>query len=126
MNDLDKVKITEIVFNQLPANNPWQGFPLDKLVFSWWETKRNSNNLRLSEEGRKAFELAEFESYTFDLKLDKAQYPEFLLKVNKKLKSPFYIGFKNHLYKSAYIIVYDSRIAMMITLYGSFFDYYNR
>lgn len=126
MNEFDKQKITQLVYNQLPANNPWQGFPYDKLVFLWWETKRVSTNLRLSEEGKKAFDLAEIAYYKFDIKVEKENFSQFIIKVGKKLKCPFYIGFKNHLYKSAYIVVYDSRIAMMITLYGSFTEYFDK
>ena len=45
---------------------------------------------------------------------------EFTLKIGKLIKCPFYLGSKPKDSKTkAYIKVYDSKVAMMISLYGS-------
>lgn len=125
MNYANKKKLTEIILINLPINSPWNDTSVDKLLFEWWATGRNSSNLRLTEKGKMAFELAQIEYFDFNLKLEKPQHTKFLLHVGKKLKSPYYFGLKNQFYKSAYIRVFDSKLAMLITLYGSFQEYLN-
>lgn len=123
MNYANKKKLTEIILNNLPSNSPWHNIDIDKLLFEWWFTGRNSNNLRLTDKGKEAFELAEIEYFDFDLKLEKQEHTKFLLFVGKKLTSPYFFGLKNRFYKSVYIRVFDSKLAMLITLYGSFDEY---
>lgn len=123
MNYQNKKKLTEIILSNLPYNSPWHNIDIDKLLFEWWATGRNSNNLRLTDKGKEAFETAEIEYFDFDLKLEKQDHTKFLLHVGKKLTSPYFFGLKNRFYKSAYIRVFDSKLAMLITLYGSFDEY---
>lgn len=119
----NKKRITQAIYDNLPDNNPFQELPVEKLVFRWWSTGRNSTGLRLSEEGKTAFDLAEIEYYDFPYEMDATTFPYKVLIIGKKINCPFYIGFKNRLYKSAYIRIYDSKIAMLINLYGSFTEY---
>lgn len=122
---IDKNTITKIILENLPANNPWQDLPFEKVLFQWWTTGRNKHSLKLSEVGKQAFDMAEIQFYRYDLEVDKTNFPQLMIHLGKKIKCPFYVGFKTRIYKSAYIDIYDSKIAMMINLYGSFKDYLN-
>ena len=116
--------ITSVIYNNLPESSTSKSLSLAKCQSVWWATRRTTDCLRLSDEGEQAFFNAEIEFYEFPLtKMDKQTYPQFIRKVSKVLDCPYYIGFKNKQYKSAYIKVYDSKVAMMITLYGNFKDY---
>lgn len=130
MSRPDKITITNIVYNNLPIENPWKDITIEKCTFSWWATGRASTSLRLTEEGKNAFDLAEIAYYEYPLinnedDLEKLKLTGFTIKLGKKLNCPFYLGLKNRLYKSAYIRLYDSKIAMMINLYGNFYEYFN-
>lgn len=118
------VDILEIDISQ-PKNS------LDDLIFKWWATGRTGSGLRLTEEGHKAFTDAEIEFYDFPLfnkgldGMKANEFKNFTLKLGKRLNCPFYIGIKNQQVRSAYIRVYDSKIAVMIELYGTFTEYLN-
>lgn len=119
----DKRKITELVYNvckdKLDKNTD-----LNKLYFEWWVTRRSGNGLRLSENGMQAFSLAEIAYYEFDINVDtKQKLADLILQSNKKIRCPFYIGFKNRSVKSAYIRIYDSKIATLVSLYGNIEEY---
>jgi hypothetical protein len=124
MNKANKLIITDIIYNNLPAVHPWLEVPRDKLLFQWWATGRGSTNLRLTEEGKTAFDMAEITFYDYDLKFDnKDKVMKFMIGLGNKIACPFYLGIKNRSYKSAYIRIYDSKIAMLISLYGSVDNY---
>jgi len=124
MNNLDKKHYNEILYKHLkdklePTVEP------SKLYKKFWFTGRSTKNLRLSEEGKKAFDMLDLEFFEFHLNTTTERFPYHIVNIGKKLKTPFYIGFRNRYYKSAYIRIYDSKIAMLITLYGSFDEYLN-
>jgi len=123
MNDLSKKQITEKIYNFLPATSPYKNQSVDKLMFTWWDTGRSGMSLQLSEEGKSVFDLLEIQFYDFSFSIGKNNFPNFLVKLGKKIKCPYYVGFKNNLYKSAYIRIYDSKTAMIIALYGTFLEY---
>jgi hypothetical protein len=130
MNNYSKEEITKIIYDNLPHNHLWKEVSFDKLIFLWWATGRNSTSLRLTEDGCKAFELADIEYYEYPLvkskdELEQIKFTGYTIEIGKKLKCPFYLGYKNQLKKSAYIRIYDSKIAMLITIYGSFAEYLN-
>lgn len=118
----DKKKITELIYN-LCYHSLDKKIKLSKLYFLWWHTGRIGQNLRLSEEGKNAFELAQIEFFEYPLPINQKEYLKMVLKLGKLLKCPFYIGFKNQSYKSAYIRIYDSKVAVVISLYGSLQEY---
>ena len=120
---IDKNTITKIILENLPANNPWQDLPFEKVLFQWWVTARNKSNLRLSDVGKQAFDMAQIQFYQYNINVEKSNFTKLMIEYGKKIKCPFYVGLKSHLYKSAYICVYDSKIAMLINLYGSFQEY---
>jgi hypothetical protein len=122
-----KHQLTKTIFDNLADHvNPWRDKSIDSLVSDWWMTKRSPTCYRLSDSGKLAFELAEIQGYTFPFKVqDRDQYNLMFAKgiLSKKIKCPYFIGLKNARLDSAYIIVYDSRVAMMITLYGDILDF---
>lgn len=123
----NKHKLTATIFENIPDEvNPWRDRTLDSLISDWWMTKRASACYRLSDSGKLAFQLAEIQGYEFPLQLTQQdEYTKLFRRgmLSKKINCPYFIGLKNSSIKSAYIIVYDSRVAMMITLYGNLLDY---
>lgn len=121
-----KELLTTAVYNNLPVRNPFSDLNPDQLLFRWWTTGRGSESLRLTEEGKTAFDLAEIEFYDFALIVKnqtELKANKFTVTVGKKVKCPYYIGLKTNQAKSAYIRVYDSKVAMLIELYGNFQDF---
>lgn len=124
MNNLDKHHYTQILYNNLKDKTE-PALELNKLYNAYWFTGRSTKNLRLTEEGKKAFDMLDLEFFEFHLNTTTEKFPYHMVNIGKKLKTPFYIGFRNRYYKSAYIRIYDSKIAMLITLYGNFDEYLN-
>lgn len=118
-----KKKLTKIIYDNLPDDNLYKLIPIEKLVFRWWWTGRSTEGLRLSEEGMTVFSQLDIEYFDFDFPLSAEAHVFIGVTLGKKISCPYYIGFKNRLYKSAYIRIYDSKIAMLITLYGGLKDY---
>lgn len=118
--------LTKTIYEHLPINNPFSGLDIEKLIFRWWTTGRGSDSLRLTEDGKIAFDLAEIEYFDFALlvkKTNQLKANKFTVSIGKKVKCPYYIGLKNNQAKSAYIRIYDSKVAMMIQLYGNFQEF---
>lgn len=123
----NKHLLTKIVFDSLPLSNPWQNKSLDRCISEWWITKRSNSCYRLSDSGKYAFEIADIQGYNFSMPLEKEDYAIIITKglLSKKIKCPYYLGFKTQRYESAYITVYDSKVAMLITLYGTVHEFLN-
>lgn len=126
--------LTRIILDQLPSYSEFKKIPEEKTLMRWWITGRSSNNLRLTEEGKHAFDLAEIEYFDFPFYTDQEYKDLKNAKINswsgskltmkfKKIDCPFYIGLKTAHKKSAYIRVYDSKIATLIGLYGSVLEF---
>ncbi len=116
-----KQRITQAVLDQLVQTND----PLDKIINEWWVTK-SSDGLRLSAIGDLQFRQAEIEF--FDLPLEavtQANWHKFIMDCSKKIKCPYFIGVKKNPPKKSqsYIRLYDSKIAMMVQLYGDLPSY---
>lgn len=123
-----KFRITEAVVNELPKESYIDD--IDKLLPRWWTTGRQEG-LRLTEMGDLNFRVAEIEFYEYSLEEDIKKNPNqewnaFLLECNKKIKCPYFLGVnKIEGRKIPFIRFYDSKIAMMVQLYGSLRDYLN-
>ena len=114
--------ITEAVLEQLPD----QQQDIDHIISEWWMTGRQEG-LRLTAQGDAYFKLAEIEF--FDCPMDKipaGTWYSFILEINKKIKCPYYL----HVYNKVdgkkgepFIRIYDSKIAMMLTIYGNLQEY---
>lgn len=122
-----KETITEVVLAQLPDSLIQEkNSSVDKLLFKWWMTGRQ-DSLRLTDVGDLAFRTAEIEFYQYELKIQpETQYHAYILELNKKIKCPYFMGVNKEGKKSfPYIRFYDSKIAMMISLYGNVNEYLN-
>jgi hypothetical protein len=94
----------------------------------WWMTMRSLNGgLRLTDMGDLAFRHAHLEyfEHPLQIKIDDGWY-NILLELNQKIACPYYIGVNKEKEKvGPYIRLYDSKISMLVTLYGDFFSYLN-
>lgn len=119
-----KDQITVAVYEQLPSQ--LQIITVDEALRRWWQTGARSDGLRLTEIGDWSFRVAEIEYYQYDFnpKIDDSGHG-YMVELNKKLKCPYYLGVnKNDGKKSKpFIRLYDSKIAMMISLYGDIDSY---
>lgn len=126
---MNKKTITEIVVQELPVDHPDKSISIDKLYLKYWYTGRNSDVLRLTQYGYEAFKDAGIQkySYAFNIeslmtKLNKSKGYQVTMQVGKILKCPWYISKKDQ--KTLVLDIFDSKIAMMINLYGSVEDYF--
>lgn len=121
----NKQDITSAVYDRLPEVAKYYGKePIDTLLFKWWTTSRSGSGLQLSYEGMTAFQFADMQFYQFDLDHEElAESPNsVLIKINKRMPCPFYLNIKS---QKPYIRIYDNKVAMLITLYGTFTGYLN-
>ena len=120
-----KYVITEAVAKELPdAFREERETPIDNLLFKWWQTGR-SDGLRLTDYGDLAFRMAEIEFYQYDLQAIKSvNYHSWVMDLNKKIKCPYFMGVnKDGKKNKPFIRFYDSKIAMMVSLYGNVNEY---
>jgi len=119
MSDRKNLKetITEAVIAQLPSS----GYTVSQVLNDWWMTKSNEG-LRLSAMGDMAFRHAEIEFFDLQFKVTQSNWHKFILDCSKKIKCPYYIGV-NKDKKETYIRLYDSKIAVVMTLYGDIHSY---
>lgn len=117
-----KELITETVVAQLKSNI----WTYDDAMKKWWMTVRSDRGLRLTDAGDLAFKYAEIEYYDYKCKFEKGQSMHaIILELSKKIKCPYYLGVNKLENKKSepYIRLYDSRIAVMVSLYGSITEY---
>lgn len=125
-----KEKITEIVLKNLPKQlnyNIDDRYTPEDFISKWWYTGRSAG-LRLTEEGDRVFRLAEIEYFEYPVGQLDYNYYGFVLDLNKKMTCPYYLGLNIHNKKQltkgeAIIRLYDSRVAVMLNLYGSLKEY---
>ena len=122
--DSVKRRITKAIIEQLPNSN----IDLEKAMRTFWLDIRNEGGLRLSDAGDRTFIVADIESFEFPFRLKKItdkepiySYQNLMLDLSLKVPCPYYIG--RHKPTEPYIRVYDSKIAMMINLYGDIYEY---
>ena len=114
-----KYQITIAVRNQLPSDDT----PVETIINTWWLTK-SSESLRLSAHGDQAFRHAEIEFFDVPISITHEKWNSFIVDCGKKLKCPFFIGMKRDKGPNGpFIRLYDSKIAMMLTLYGDIHGY---
>ena len=122
-----KSEIVKVILAEIgdDPDNPWKDTAIDKLVFRWFATGRQGAGLRLTNEGEAAFEYAQIAFYTFPFPSIPLGWTSSTMKnINKKIQCPFYLGSTvERTKKIPYIKVYDHKIAMMITLYGTVGEY---
>ena len=119
-----KLIITEAVLAELP-NNQQVDSTADGLMMRIWMSGRQ-DGLRLTEYGDFIFRMAEIEYYQSNFKLREGTSEHaYVMEINKKIKCPFYLGVNKieGKKKQPYMRLYDSKIAMMIELYGDILTY---
>lgn len=116
--------ITEAVLKELPSS--LSNMTKDEALKLWWKTGARSEGLRLSESGDMAFRVAEIEFYQYDFSIRAIEnFHSYILELNRKLKCPYFLGTikedgKKH---KPFIRLYDSKIAVMVSLYGDLESY---
>jgi hypothetical protein len=119
-----KELVTEKVIKELDDDTLWQ---FDDAMRKWWMVQRIDGGLRLTDQGDLAFRYAKIEFYNYDFIIDAkfgGGWHSYLIELNKKLKCPYYIGVnKVEDSKKPFIRLYDSKIAMLVSLYGNISDY---
>jgi hypothetical protein len=124
-----KELVTEAVLKQLPEGG-MEMSPSDAMK-KWWMNFRREGGLRLSELGDLSFRLAEIEfyQYEFDAKdlVAGKTFHIVMMELDKKIQCPYYIGIDKSDKKKnkPFIRFYDSKIAMMVSLYGTVAEYLN-
>lgn len=129
-NVYNKEKITQIVQESLPTTIEDRYLTIEKLLFKWWSTGRTGHCMRLTDEGMQAFLDADIAHYDFVInfkdifpKQTKKAVNKFIVNLGKQIKCPFYVFVKPGQKTTTYIRIYDSKIAMMINLYGNIAEY---
>lgn len=85
----------------------------------------SGDGLRLTPLGDKKFMEADIEFYVCPMKVTQYTWYQFITDCNTKLKCPYFLGVNKKENEKAepYIKLYDSKIAMMMTLYGDIQSY---
>jgi hypothetical protein len=106
--------------DQLPSSN---NIPIEIIISDWWFTK-SGDSLRLTPQGDIKFKEAQIEYFDLPVKIKKTNWYKFLTECNRKIKCPYYFSVnKNVESKEPFIRLYDSKIAMMLALYGDIESY---
>jgi len=117
----DKSTICETVVPILQEKNI--DISVNRAMKTWWRNPRKSGGLELTDRGHNSFEFANLEHYNVEYCFDdySARF-NILFTLNKKLSCPYYIQNRK---KIMNIKIYDSRIYVLINLYGGIQDYLN-
>lgn len=104
----------EITRKILPLIDSTEILDFDYAMKTWWVNIRDTGGLSLTTLGDKVFRQTKIECY--DLILGWTNYSNAcMLMLDRKMPCPYYIYIAS---KQNFVRVYDSRVAMMITLHG--------
>lgn len=110
-----RAKITQRILEVIPAENQ---IPFEIAMLSWWQNLRAEGGLRLTDAGLTALrDHADLECYTHELPTKQPLTKLMLLKLDRSITMPYYIGPKRT------IVFFGSREAMMAALYGDLAKY---
>ena len=120
---MNRETITKKIINELNSEEPLWNF--DDAMKKWWMIPRPDGGLRLTDIGDLAFRYAKIEFYNYDFSINSSSgWHNFILEMNKKIACPYYIGVnKVNDSKQPFIRLYDSKIAIMVSLYGNINEY---
>lgn len=118
-----KERVTQTVLEQI-NDADWT---FESAMKGWWQNPRRDSGLRLTYLGDLEFRQAGIEFYDHQFKpLVGKNYYGFIIELSKKIKCPYYIDVsRSDTGNIPYLRLYDSRIAMMLTLYGDLQLYLN-
>ena len=125
---MTKLSIKELITNAVVKQMPegWTDWTTEEAIKKWWQTGSRGDSLRLTEIGDVAFRLGEIEFYEdeFTAKIE-GSYHNYILDLSRKIKCPYYLGVTKSEGKKnrPYIRLYDSKIAIMVSLYGNIDSY---
>lgn len=136
----NKTAITKIVLKNLPSDNDvYSSLPIDKVIFRWFVGGRSGSSWQLKQEGEDCFQLAQISNYDYQLfpngfKKTSIKPIQLIQVLQKKLNCPFFIDIKlkdivktkmSEYYGKGepYLRIYDDKLAMLISLYGSVEEY---
>lgn len=133
---MNKQLITEIVIKELPDGHEDKLLTPDDLFIKYWITGRSGDVMRLTKQGYNAFVAAGLQEYSYNIylrslshKLNNIKVNQLTLLMGKLLECPWYLTIAvepNEEGKSFSLKIFDSKVAMMINLYGSVEDYLTR
>ena len=118
-----KEQVTQNVINELGDDNI---HTFEQAIKTWWMVPRRDSGLRLTNVGDLSFRLAKMEYFNFDFMFkEPMSWNSFILALNKKIMCPYYIAVNKNEggVKTPFIRLYDSKIAMLVGLYGSLYEY---
>ena len=118
-----KELLTQTVLDTLEEKH----WTFEEALKRWWFNPRRDGGLRLTQVGDLEFRYAKIEFFTHDFKTDtkvSKSYYNLVLELDKKIKCPYYMDVDSTS-KKPYIRLYDSRISMMLALYGDIDSYLN-
>jgi hypothetical protein len=116
-----KRKITSAVLESLPYHLQ-QSQTVDEAMSRWWLNIRSEGGLRLTELGDLMFRSADIEYFDYEIETKSVHkgWLNFVLELNNKIPCPYFI----HKQKNAVNIrIYDSKVAVLISLHGNIFSY---
>jgi len=125
---MTKLSIKELITNAVVKQMPegWTDWTTEEAIKKWWQTGARGDSLRLTEIGDVAFRLGEIEfyEYEFTAKIE-GSYHNYILDLSRKIKCPYYLGVTKSEGKKnrPHIRLYDSKIAIMVSLYGNIDSY---
>jgi hypothetical protein len=111
----DKRRLTEDLIRLLPES---QAVSLEAAMTSWWFNLRKNGGMRLTTMGYRVFvDDLDLEHYTYTINDPMAFNQQTILKLDRKLQTPYYIHAVKGIPKS--IVFFGSREAVMANLYGN-------
>ena len=116
----NKNELTQTLVELLPDS---LSVTTEKALKTWYYNIRSSGGLRLTDNGYKALQFLEIESWIVPIEIKKNLNKKGLLTLDRKLTFPYYIDLKNK-----QIVMFSSKEAMLATLYGDlqkFLDNYS-
>lgn len=124
---MNRAKYKETITRTVLECSDQTVWSFEKAMISWWFNPRKDGGLRLTQVGDLEFRYADIEYHTHEFKTKSIQgksYYQFVLDLDKKIKCPYYMDIDVET-KSPFIRLYDSRISMMLNLYGDIDSYLN-
>ena len=108
---ITKEEITQKILQGLPEDDRPT---YEEACKSWWMNFREGGGFRLTNAGYMALSTWEFETYSFAVPPNLVAKPWHLLTLDKKLDCPYYLKIS----KNPQIVLFGSRQAMMLAMYG--------
>ena len=117
----DKRKLTQELIRHLPHH---ENYSVEDVYPLWWHNLRNNGGMRLTVVG--------YEVFCNDLKIENWCFPieehelntRLILALDRKLQNPYYIRFNKK--RALEIVFFDSREAVLATLYGNIKKFIDR